>query len=81
MRLKRFESGQVRSWFEPMTETIVEGQRQDPLALQLSHFCTVIRGEQASLVSMRDGLQNPRVVKALAQAARSGAVVEIPMQY
>lgn len=80
MRLKRFEPGQPRSWFEPMTESVVEGQRQDPLALQLSHFCAVIRGEAAPLVSVRDGLQNLRVVEALAEAARSGAVVEIPMQ-
>jgi len=77
MRLKRFAPGQKHSWYEPMTESIVEGQRHDPLALQLSHFCAVIRGEATPLVSARDGLQNLRVVEALAQAARSGAVVEV----
>ncbi|MDM0117031.1 Gfo/Idh/MocA family oxidoreductase [Variovorax sp. J22R133] len=81
MRLKRFEAGQKRSWYESMTASVAACERLDPLALQLIHFCAVIRGEAAPLVSVRDGLQNLRVVEALAQAARSGAVVEIATQH
>jgi predicted dehydrogenase len=57
--------------------TTAEVQRDDPLALQLEHFCAVVRGEAAPLVSVRDGLQNLRVVEAITQAARTGASVEI----
>ena len=44
------------------------------------HFCAVARGETAPLVSAQDGLQNLRVVEAIAEAARTGAVVQIPIQ-
>jgi len=37
----------------------------------------VIRGEATPLVSARDGLQNLRVVDAIAKAARSGRAVDI----
>ncbi|MEJ8853737.1 Gfo/Idh/MocA family oxidoreductase [Variovorax robiniae] len=80
MQLKSFAPGQQRSWYEAMTSAVVEGERLDPLALQLQHFCAVTRGEAAPLVSARDGLQNLRVVEAIAEAARTGAVVSIPLQ-
>ncbi|MCY1436634.1 hypothetical protein D9M71_527650 [compost metagenome] len=56
---------------------MAELRREDPLALQLEHFCQVIRGEAEPLVSVRDGLQNLRVVDAIARAAREGGVVEV----
>jgi predicted dehydrogenase len=77
MRLKTFAPAQNRSWYEPMASSVVECQRADPLALQLAHFCAVARGEVQPLVSAHDGLQNLRVVEALAQAARSGTEVEL----
>jgi len=80
MRLKSFAPGQERSWYEAMTDSVVEGERLDPLDLQLRHFCAVARGETAPLVSAQDGLQNLRVVEAIAEAARTGAVVQIPIQ-
>jgi hypothetical protein len=36
----------------------------------------VIRGEATPLVTCRDGLQNLRVTDAIAEAARSGRLVE-----
>ncbi|MEJ8851554.1 Gfo/Idh/MocA family oxidoreductase [Variovorax rhizosphaerae] len=80
MRLKTFAPDQKRSWYEPMTASVVDGERLDPLVLQLQHFCAVTRGEAAPLVGVRDGLQNLRVVEAIAEAARTGAVVRIPTQ-
>jgi predicted dehydrogenase len=47
----------------------------DPLANQIEHFAAVIRGEQESLVTCRDGLQNLRVTDAISEAARTGQVV------
>ena len=39
----------------------------------------MIRGEEKPLVTGRDGLQNLRVVDAIAEAARTGRTVEIPL--
>ena len=47
----------------------------DPLERQLAHFCEVIRGNADPLVSVRDGLQNLRVVDAIAESARTGFLV------
>jgi hypothetical protein len=37
----------------------------------------VVRGEAQPLVSAFDGLQNLRVTEAIAEAARSGVIVDI----
>jgi predicted dehydrogenase len=78
MRLKTYAREQDRSWRQPFLEEIAEARRSDPLELQLAHFCAVIRGTVAPLVSVRDGLQNLRVIEAIAEAARSGCAVEVP---
>jgi predicted dehydrogenase len=75
MRIHYYESVEDRSWFKPFrtrTETL---ERADPLALQIRHFVAVIRGEQAPLVSCRDGLMNLRVTDAISEAARTGRMV------
>ncbi|WP_288584861.1 Gfo/Idh/MocA family oxidoreductase [uncultured Methylobacterium sp.] len=76
MRVKRYAG--ARSWFEPFACETLAVERADPLAEQIAHFAAVIRGEAAPLVSARDGLQNLRVVDAIARAARTGGTVEIP---
>jgi len=77
MRLKTCTSRQERSWFVPMQRNVVDAERADPLQRQLDHFCDVVRGHAEPLVSARDGLQNLRVIDAVVQAARSGAVVAV----
>ncbi|MCO6057932.1 Gfo/Idh/MocA family oxidoreductase [Pseudomonas sp. MOB-449] len=77
LRLKYYDRPEDRSWWKPFTCEVAELERQDPLARQLAHFCQVIRGEAEPLVSVRDGLQNLRVVEAIAQAARDGGMVEV----
>ena len=79
MRLKLYESDAERSWFRPFAERTIALERDDPLARQIEHFGAVIRGEAEPLVSGRDGLQNLRVTEAIAQAAKTGSVVEVPM--
>ena len=76
MRLKTFGVGRPRSWFEPYENSVARVERRDPLERQLAHFCAVLRGEAAPLVTALDGLQNLRIVEAIALAARSGAVVD-----
>ncbi|BAN49602.1 Gfo/Idh/MocA family protein [Metapseudomonas resinovorans] len=77
LRLKCYERLEERSWWKPFTCEVAALEREDPLARQLAHFCQVIRGDAEPLVSVRDGLQNLRVVEAIAQAAREGGVVEV----
>jgi len=76
MRLKTYPSREDRSWFKPFESSVVELTRHDPLALQLAHFCAVIRGEMQPLVTVHDGLQNLRIVEAISEAVRTGTTVE-----
>ncbi|QKZ05362.1 Gfo/Idh/MocA family protein [Pseudomonas eucalypticola] len=78
MRLKRFGQAEDRSWWKPFDCEQLAQDRDDPLARQLAHFCQVIRGQAQPLVSVRDGLQNLRVVEAIAQACQTRERVVIP---
>jgi len=51
--------------------------RDDPLQHQMAHFARVVRGEEAPLVSARDGLNNLRVTEAIAEAAARGCAVAV----
>jgi hypothetical protein len=51
-----WKNGTKRSWREPFEKRRVAIQDEDPLALQIRQFCKVIRGEEPSLVSGREGL-------------------------
>lgn len=77
MRLKRFSRKEDRSWWKPFQCSTVPLDRQDPLELQLAHFCDVIDGECQPLVSVRDGVQNLRVTEAINQAAKTRDLVEV----
>jgi predicted dehydrogenase len=66
------------SWWEPLRIEVVETERRDPLAEQIRHFCAVIRGDAAPLVTGWDGTQDLLVVEAIAEAARTGSVVPTP---
>ena len=77
MRIKTYPRAEDRSWWKPFEVGIVEMVRDDPLKLQIEHFGAVIRGEAQPLVSARDGLANLRITEAIAEAAKSGAVVNI----
>ena len=77
MRLRYYEKKGDRSWFKPFTTTTMEVDRSDPLTHQIEHFGALIRGEAQPLVSGRDGLMNLRVTEAIAEAARTGKVVDI----
>lgn len=77
MRLKTFDRPEDRSWCTPMTTAVVAVERDDPLDRQQAHFCALLRGEVAPLVSARDGLQNLRVVEAIVQSVRGGRAVAV----
>ncbi len=69
MRLKVYAG--ERSWWKPFRTRVVTVERADPLSRQLEHFCTVVRGEAAPLVSVRDALQTLRVTLAIGESART----------
>lgn len=75
MRLKTYESEEARSWWKPFETSLVELDRADPLERQLLHFCDVIAGIAQPLVTVHDGLQNLRITEAIAEAARTGTIV------
>ncbi len=77
MRMKLHDRDDDRSWWKPMRCEVASVTREDPLERQLAHFCAVVRGEAAPLVTVRDGLQNLRVVDAIGLAARTGCSVDI----
>ena len=75
MRLKTYARDEDRSWWKPFTESTEDTPRDDPLALQLVHFCDVIQGKAQPLVTVYEGLRNLRITEAIAEAAKSGAIV------
>jgi predicted dehydrogenase len=76
MRLNTYPSAEARSWWKPFEVGVVGLVREDPLQRQIDHFGHVIRGEAQPLVSARDGLANLRITEAIAEAARTGTVVD-----
>jgi predicted dehydrogenase len=75
MRLKVYARKEDRSWWKPFGTSVAALVEADPLERQLAHFCAMIRGEAPPLVSVRDGLANLKVTEAIAEAARTGAIV------
>jgi predicted dehydrogenase len=79
MRIRYYARKEDRSWWKPFQTKTIELDRADPLARQIEHFGKVIRGEATPLVTGRDGLQNLRVTDAIVEAAKTGKVVEVPL--
>ena len=77
MRLKTYARDEDRSWWMPFDVGTVDLVRDDPLRRQIEHFCDVIQSVAPPLVTARDGLNNLRVTEAIAQAAKTGGVVEV----
>jgi predicted dehydrogenase len=76
MRLASYDG--TPSWWEPLRSEVVDVQRRDPLAEQIAHFCAVIRGDAAPLVTGWDGAQSLLVTLAIVEAARTGTIVPTP---
>lgn len=77
MRLKTFAREQDRSWYTAMQTEVLALERKDPLSEQIEHFGAVIRGEAEPLVTVRDGVQNVRVIEAIIEAARTGQLTAV----
>ncbi len=67
-----------RSWHEPVEVQTFPASKDDPLVLQIEHFCRVIVGEEVPLVSGLEGLKTLRVIDAMKRsAAAEGATISI----
>ncbi|MFI4994727.1 MAG: Gfo/Idh/MocA family protein [Hyphomicrobiales bacterium] len=66
-----------RSWWEPLARERVPYAPEDPLKAQIRHFCAVIHGEEAPLVSGREGLSTLKVIEAVKQSAQIGSAVGV----
>ncbi|MBS7699811.1 MULTISPECIES: Gfo/Idh/MocA family oxidoreductase [unclassified Chelatococcus] len=66
-----------RSWWEPLQRERIPFSPDDPLKLQIRHFCEVICGRETPIVSGREGLRTLKVIEAVKRAARSGTAVKI----
>lgn len=75
MRLRTYARPEDRSWWKPFQMCLASVERADPLQRQLEHFCALIRGEAAPVVTARDGLEDLRVTEAIAEAARTGRTI------
>lgn len=64
-------------WWTPIAAERLPASALDPLARQIAHFCEVIRGEAAPLVSGREGLNSLKVIAAIAEAAGTGRTVTL----
>lgn len=77
MRLKTYPRTEGRSWWKAFEVGVVGMVRDDPIKHQMEHFGDVVRGDAEPLVSARDGLQNLKVVEAIAQASATGNTVQL----
>ncbi len=77
MRLTRYLKDEDRSWHKPLDKTTIPLAVIDPLAAQIENFCAVIGGTAAPRVTIRDGVQNLRVVDAILRSAKSGQTVRV----
>jgi predicted dehydrogenase len=66
-----------RDWWQPIEASRIFAPDKDPLPLQIQQFCRVIRGEQAPLVSGREGLQSLKLIAAITAAAKTGKQVTV----
>ena len=59
-------------WYAPLARTGVDVPFADPLVEQLRHFCAVIAGREAPLISAEDAMGTLAVVEAVREAAVTG---------
>lgn len=67
-------------WWTPIAAASLARRVADPLVEQMRHFCRVVRGEAAPLVSAREGMLSLRVAEAVLEAARTGRRVVLPAE-
>lgn len=75
--LKLWRNDGERSWWQPMSATQYPVDFTDPLLNQINHFCAVILGEEAPLVSGAEGYETLRVIEAIQASGKTGQTVQL----
>lgn len=75
--MKIWSNPGTRSWWEPISTTRYPHDAEDPLNRQIAQFARVIRGEEAPLVSAREGLRTLEVIEAIKHSATTGETVTL----
>lgn len=73
--LRRWHYGAEKGWMAPLQSEQVAVEPADPLARQIDHFCAVIRGEAAPIISGEDATRTLAATLAVHEAAASGQEV------
>ena len=76
-RLETWTADGEPGWTTPFETRRIHAATDDAIGQQMRHFCDVVRGSAAPLVSGRDGLATLGVVGAIKQAAASGLPVRL----
>jgi predicted dehydrogenase len=64
-------------WWTPFAEGKLPLKVVDPLAAQLAHFCDLIEGKAAPIISVTDALQSLRTVEAVQRSIATGQTVAL----
>jgi predicted dehydrogenase len=64
-------------WWTPIGVERQIAPEQDPLTLQMRHFCQVIRGEAQPILDGRGGTRTLETTLAVKTAARTGELVRL----
>jgi predicted dehydrogenase len=64
-------------WFTPIQSTRSVVPEQDPLTLQMRHFCAVIRGQTKPVLDGRGGTRTLETTLAVKQAAKTGELIRL----
>ena len=70
--LEIWSNAEKRSWTEAFERDKVAFEKEDPLVMQIRQFCKVVQGEEAPLVSGREGLETLKVIDAVKRSAVTG---------
>ena len=78
LALWRYPSGAGAGWEHPLELEMYAPEDVDPLEAQLAHFCRVIQGEEAPLVSGVEGLRTLAATQAVLTSGRENRPVDLP---
>jgi predicted dehydrogenase len=79
-RLELWSHLDAPDWWKPFATTRHIAPKSDPLRLQIQHFIRVIRGEEAPIVSGREGLRTLEAIDAVQRAAVSGQTIHLRVE-
>lgn len=76
-RLDLWHYGETSHWMAPIATARDIVPEQDPLTLQMRHFCAVVRGEAKPLIDAREGTKTLETTLAVKRAAAAGGLIRI----